>query len=209
MLARTTIGILIAAICVLSGCSKQVSNYPKIPADPDIPSEADESPKYKPIDRETIAAYEKLGAFSGGFEIRAFASLQFFAGKRGAAKRLPGFDLVPLNDGSLPKLPPVQVSFGIRFHNTKLTDRGVKKLKDLKNLIALGLYGTQVTDVGLTELTELKNLTTLSLGGTQVTDAGLKELKELKSLTMLDLSKHKGQWRWPEGTRGTQEPHPP
>ena len=51
----------------------------------------DEPPKWKPIDAETIAAYEKLGAEYGGIGVLEFGGLRFSPGNEAAAKGLPGF----------------------------------------------------------------------------------------------------------------------
>ena len=145
---------------------------------------------YKPVDSETIAAYEKLGAEYGGFVVDREGAFLFFSGKEEAANWLPGFRFQKtLDDGKLPKLPPVQVPFGLSFSwSTSITNAGLKELKDLKNLTTLYLYmQVRVTDAGLKELKEFKSLTTLDLAYMRVTDAGLKELKELKNLTHIGL----------------------
>ncbi len=175
-------------------------------------AKTDEPPNFKPIDPETIAAYEKLGAKFGGFYGDRFEFDHFVPGTTAAAKGLPGFYFDSLRDGMLPKLPPVQVSFGleIAIGSRAITDAGLKELRDLKNLTVLSFFGmkgavdglkhiknwiksnatfvgTTVTDAGIKELKNLRSLTTLRLDNTQVTDAGLKELKELKNLTALGL----------------------
>ena len=73
----------------------------------------DELPKYKPIDAETIAAYEKLGAKYGGLGENKYGFIEFSQTKDALAKRLPGFRISPSSKGILPKLPPVQVPFGL------------------------------------------------------------------------------------------------
>ncbi len=151
-----------------------------------VASRADEAPKYKPIDRETVAAYEKLGARYGGFEVRAFGRITFWPGKKSAAKWLPGFAIVPAKDGTLPKLPPVQVPFGLDLYSTEVTDTGLNELKGLKNLTLLQFAGN-VKDAGLKEVKELKYLTVLDLRSANVTDEGLKEISELKKLAILCL----------------------
>ena len=151
-----------------------------------VPCYSDEPPKYKPIDPEIIAAYEKLGAKYGSFEIDDLGTLKFSREKEMAKQRLPGFYLFSLDDGMLLKLPPVPVPFGLETF-AQLTDEELKELKHLKNLAALDLHSTKVTDAGLKELKDLTNLTSLDLDCTQITDAGLKELKDLKNLTGLNL----------------------
>jgi RNA polymerase sigma factor (sigma-70 family) len=145
----------------------------------------DDRPKADPIDDDTIAAYEKLGAVYGGLRM-APGGIVFEHGEEAAARYLPGFRFLSLPKGELPRrLPAVGVQFGLDFTLTHLKDAGLKELKDLKNLTLLDLYDTQVTDAGLKELKELKNLTSLNLRFSKVTDAGLKELKDLKNLTSL------------------------
>ncbi len=146
-----------------------------------------EPPKFKPIDAVTIAAYEKLGFHYCEFEVQPFGFIKSFPGEEETGKRLPGIQFLHLDDTLLPKLPPIEVPFGLSLGNTKVTDAGLKELKGLKNLTTLELMWTPVTDVGLKELKDLKNLESLSLSITQVTDAGMKELKDLKNLKSLFL----------------------
>ena len=159
-----------------------------LPAVP-IPDEA----KRGPIDPETIAAYEKLGAVYGGFDVSVYGYPEFFPGKEAATKRLPGFQFAKL-PAALPKLPPVQVSFGIYLGDGGLRSiwavelTGLNELKDLKNLDSLYLRHTKTSDAELKVLLDLPSLTKLDLSGTDVTDAGLKALKNLQNLTMLGLS---------------------
>jgi internalin A len=143
----------------------------------------DEPPKYKPIDPETIAAYEKLGGIHGGFELEDDVDCKLVPGKAADGKHLPGFQFVS-SDGPLPKLPPVNVPFGLYLGWTKLTDENLESLKNLENLTALILVGTQVTDEGLGKLKDLKNLRTLNLLCTKVTGTGLKDLKNLRTLIL-------------------------
>jgi hypothetical protein len=131
-----------------------------------------------PIDAETIADFEKLGAS------RALVS---FDRDADITKALRGFRFVELPEGKIPKLPQVKVPFGLDLSGTKLTDEGLKELKNHKNLNWLELKDTEVSDVGLKELKDLKNLIYLGLLHTKVTDAGLKELKDLDKLTHLNL----------------------
>jgi hypothetical protein len=67
----------------------------------------------EPIDKETIAAYEKLGAVYGGFEADEFGSVVFSAGAEVASEGLPGFRFIELPNGKLPRLPDVKVPFGL------------------------------------------------------------------------------------------------
>ena len=150
-------------------------------------AKADEPAKYKPIDPETVAAYEKLGAEYGEFEVTEFGAVTFSTGIDAAAKKLPGFCLAERPDRMLPKLPAVQVPFGLTLYDTGVKAEGLKELKDLKNLTTLVL-AKRMKDAGLKELKDLKNLTTLGIINTDVTDAGLKELKNLKKLVSLDLT---------------------
>jgi hypothetical protein len=152
---------------------------------------AEEQPKYKPIDPETIAAYEKCGGVYGGFEFSGFGGIGHSPGKEAATKSLPGFRFNSLSNGMIPKLPQVEVPFGLYFGFTAAEDAGLKELKNLKSLTTLQLFGTEVSDVGLKDLKDLKNLTTLGLAFTKVTDVGLKQLKDLQNLILLDLGNTK------------------
>jgi RNA polymerase sigma factor (sigma-70 family) len=145
-------------------------------------AKSDEPPKFKPIDPETIAAYEKLGAVYGAFDVSQ--TIRFMRGKSAAANQLPGFQVPSQRNGTLPKLPAVEVPFGLFVAN--VSDLGMKELKNHKNLASLRLVAT-VTDRGLEELADLKNLTSLDLGHTQVTDVGLKEVKDFTLLKFLSL----------------------
>ena len=86
-----------------------------------VSSRAGRAAKCKPIDPATIAAYEKLGAEYGGFEVTDFAHVDFLPGEEAAAKGLPGFNINKKRDANLPKLPPVRVSFGLCFGDTWAT----------------------------------------------------------------------------------------
>ena len=55
-----------------------------------------------------------------------------------------GFGTGKLPGGMLPKLPSVQVPFGLELFDKSLTDDALKRLRDLENLTALSLVGTQV-----------------------------------------------------------------
>jgi hypothetical protein len=187
-------GLGIASMQIMAGPQKPAigrakQSATKEAAKSNAKSNAEQPAKYKPIDPETIAAYEKLGAEYGGFDADLFADIVFLTGKEPAATRLQGFSFGRLRGGPFPKLPSggpfpklprVQVSFGLDLARMQVTDAGLKELKDFKSLIYLDLSGTQVTDTGLKELKDLKNLATLKLFHTQVSDAGLKELKDFK-----------------------------
>ncbi len=161
--------------------------------------------KFKPIDPETIGAYEKLGAHYGGFEISPIGrEVLFGLGKDVAAKNLPGFYLPSLpalpenpvgngvfHDGQVLKLPPVKVPFGLHLSGTHVTNAALERLVELNNLCTLNLDHTPVTDAGLRTLKGLSNLSELRLNFTQVTDAGLSELKALKNLSLLELGNTK------------------
>jgi RNA polymerase sigma factor (sigma-70 family) len=146
-------------------------------------AKANEPVKYKPIDPETIAAYEKLGGIHGGFELEDNVDCKLVPGKEADGKHLPGFQFVS-SDGSLPKLPPVNVPFGLYLGWRELTDKNLEELKSLENLTTLILIGAQVTDEGLRQLKDLKNLTTLNLLCTKVTGTGVRELKNLRTLIL-------------------------
>jgi hypothetical protein len=64
------------------------------------------------IHPETIAAYEKIRAAYGGFDVAIHAGVHFRAGKEAAAKGLPGFRFDSLPDGKVPELPSVQLHAG-------------------------------------------------------------------------------------------------
>jgi hypothetical protein len=101
-----------------------------------------QEPKYKSIDAETIAAYEKLGATYGGFRpIKPFVT-EFVAGEEAAAKGLPGFRLNLLVEYTIPKLPPVKVPFGLDLTIRTGADEGLKELKDHDTLTVLHLRGS-------------------------------------------------------------------
>jgi hypothetical protein len=173
---------------------------------------------YKAIDRDTVVAYEKLGATYITMGI-AIPPSQYDGYSEGAG--LPGFRF-----NSLPqsKLPEVSVPFGIVMttgHDgrTSVTDATMKDLSGLRNLTALYLHCDckQVTEAGLEKLAGLPNLNTLSvqggspfwpgggltlkglaalqnltaldLRGEEVTDAGLKEVARLKNISILDLTR--------------------
>jgi Leucine-rich repeat (LRR) protein len=153
----------------LSACNRGRQNQPKV---------------YKPIDHETVVAYEKLGAthITIGTATSPFQFRPYEAGTG-----LPGFRF-----DSLPqvKLPEVSVPFGIVLTDAggkKVADAALKELASLKNLTALHLLNPPVTDAGLKELAALPNLTTLSLSAMSVTEGGLKGLASLQNLTALNL----------------------
>ena len=154
-----------------------------------VPTLRADDPKTKSIDAGTISAYEKIGAKYGGFFVDKTGFLLFGAGEKAAGLWTPGFGFTEeLPGGKLPKLPPVDVPFGLIFVQSGLSDEGLKELKELKNLKFLNLTGTVVTNEGLKEMKNLKSLRALSLNGTRVTDEGMKELKELKNLASLNLN---------------------
>ena len=77
MFARTLFAILI------SGCFV-------------VPSNAEEPPKYKPIDPEIVAAYKKLGGEYGGFHVEKNGAVWFSPAKEGPVTRaarvcVPGY----------------------------------------------------------------------------------------------------------------------
>jgi hypothetical protein len=119
---------------------------------------------HAPIDDETIAAYEKLGAVYGGFMAggRIVGFLPFIPGAEGASKGVPGFWFIELPKDRLKNLPEVKVPFGLDFRR-------------------MNGSRTFVTDADLFDITTLKNLTMLGLERNHtVTDAGLKNLAPLK-----------------------------
>ena len=163
-------------------------------------------PERKRIDAATVAAYEKLGAEYGGWQIDSQHTFQLglkdpekgwpaFRFKTFPTAKLPEVD-VPfaldlaasdVMDAGLKELAPLKGLVLLNLRQTKVTDAGLKELTALKNLAALYLYSTKVTDAGVKELVQLKNLTLLDLDSTKVTDVGLKELTQLKKLTTLGL----------------------
>jgi hypothetical protein len=138
-----------------------------------LPLHADE-PKFKPIDAETVAAYKKLGAKFVKFDLverddrlqfGTIRSISFWPEGYANAEGLPGFSFRSPAEGTLSKLPPVNVPFGLSITDERMGDEGRSKLKDLKNLHLLDLGFTSVTDEGLKELKDLHCLTILSLSG--------------------------------------------
>jgi hypothetical protein len=144
----------------------------------------------EPIDRETVSAWEKLGAEYGGFRwfrTNEQADSVFTPSTNAAKEGLPGFQFSEPPKGGLGKLPIPAVPFGLAFPSTT-TDEDLKGIASSQQLTTLDLGYARVSDSGLKELASLKQLTKLNLAGTKVTDAGLKELANLKQLTKLDLS---------------------
>jgi len=161
-----------------------------------------QEPKYKSIDAETIAAYEKLGATYGGFRpIKPFVA-EFVAGEEAAKKGLPGFRLILLLDEGFPKLPATKVLFGLDLAIRKGADDGLKELKDHGTLTVLHLRGTYVPNLDseiADTMTKLREQSRKAPGllyrgdlfyryELWVTDAGLNEIKSIKNLTELSLS---------------------
>lgn len=147
----------------------------------------------KPIEPETIAAYEKLKATFGGFRSDSLTgeSNMFSPGKESAAKGLPGFQFRKV---TLTKLPSPTTPFGLELN--EVTDADLAALKGVQNCELLRISSKKVTNTGLKAIQGLNNLTTLSLDHCErITDAGLKEIKPLKELTTLEL----------DGTRVTKE----
>jgi hypothetical protein len=126
-----------------------------------VPSRADDSSSYKPIDPETVAAYKKLGAKFAVLDV--YPRVQSFPAKDSEPQQLPVFRLASRWDGTLPELPPVGVPFGLHLRGTNVKDAGLTELKNVKNLTALELGLTRVTDEGMKELKGLKNLASLYL----------------------------------------------
>ena len=145
------------------------------------------APAHRAITPETIAAYEKLGAEYGGFNVNRFGVIVFTTGQQAATHGLPAFRFGDVKHGKLIKFPAVPIPFGLDLGHPKVTDAQIKQLKNLTNLAMIDLFGAKITDEGLSEIKDLKGLTYLNLGDTQVTDRGLKELKNLTSITHLDL----------------------
>jgi hypothetical protein len=61
----------------------------------------DDGPKRGSIASDTIAAYEKLGAVYGGFDLTRDGQIVFRPGKEAAAKHLPGFCFSSVPEGGL------------------------------------------------------------------------------------------------------------
>jgi hypothetical protein len=136
---------------------------------------ADEPPKYKPIDRKTIEAYERLGAKHGYFTV-GYGWLRFSKAMEATIDGLPAFRfhvdyMQPADymqpdslqiDARLANLPSVDVPFGLVLPGPA-TDASLKHLHVHKNLTALSLRETQVTDAGLKDLKPFKNLEILDL----------------------------------------------
>ena len=165
----------------------------KAPGGPEPQPIKSAEPKYKPIDRATIAAYEKLGAKYSTLKVDEYGNVIY-----DAVDGLPGFTFERLPDE---KLPPVGVPFYLGCH--KAADGELKALNNLINLTHLELWYKQVTDTGLKELKGLNNLRWLSLLDTNVTDEGLKELRELHNLDSL-ISVNGGDRCGNEGAQGSQ-----
>lgn len=127
------------------------------------------------LDKKICADYAKLGA------------TQVWLPFKEPIGEYQGFRFEMLDEGRLPKLPIVNVPFGLDLHNTKLTDDGMKELKTHTRLVWLDLRKTSITDSGLKELKDLKRLFSLRLGETKVSDEGSKVLKEFSDLLYLDL----------------------
>jgi hypothetical protein len=142
-----------------------------------LPLQAEE-PKYKPIDADTIAVYEKLGAEYGGFKANEWGDIRFRPGAEAAANGLPGFRFGVL-EGNLPKLPAVKISFGLDLTLTEVGDEGLKQLKNLDNLVLLHIRGTIVrqTKVDLEQLKKnLEILKSLRRGDRELTVAERQQM---------------------------------
>lgn len=143
---------------------------------------------YKPIDPATVAAYEKLGATYGCFDIFRLESAGFMVLKPAPFGRLPGFHFKPDTLKKLPKqLPAVDVPFGLDLSYSKITHDDLAALENLNNLTMLNLMATKVTDPGFKHLAGLKNIELINLFGVKVGDDGLANLKDFKKLRILCL----------------------
>jgi hypothetical protein len=139
------------------------------------------------IDADTVANYEKLGFWYGGFKkIKHDIIPAFDRGLEEVEGALPGFRTKAGGYSSRSELPKVHVPFGLDF-SSRLSDDDAKNVARLNKLALLNLNNSFITDVGLKELTALKELTSLGLWNSKVTDAGLKEMAAFKELTSLDL----------------------
>jgi hypothetical protein len=93
----------------------------------------------KGIDADTIRSFEELGAVYGGFSMNKFGYVSFVPGTESASRGLPGFSLPsrreldkrvnPITVGSLPKLPIVNVPFGLDLFGTAVADEGLQQLE--------------------------------------------------------------------------------
>ncbi|MCE9567098.1 MAG: hypothetical protein K8U57_34275 [Planctomycetes bacterium] len=145
----------------------------------------DQSPQHKPIDKATIAAYEKLGGsyglmFRGEWDPRG---RRWFMGlPKDVPEGIPGliFETPP---GT--KYPDVDVPFSLMLFGPQIRNDRIKELAHLKNLTALRLWGTRVTAEGLKHLALLKNLTILELDPWTITDEYLRVLREIGLLHAL------------------------
>ena len=125
-----------------------------------------DKPRSKQIDPEIVATYEKLGAKYGSLSLqefgRGFGLLTFSQGRSNAERGFPSFGFGELPNGKLPKLPLVDVPFGLSLCDSKVTDAGLKELRGLKTIAKLDLAVQSFTDAGIKELKDLKNLTELN-----------------------------------------------
>ncbi len=122
---------------------------------------ADEPPKYKPIDAETIAAYRKIGGGYGGFSFDRFGAAKFTDGMKAAAAGLPGFAFDAPD--RLSKLPPVSVPFGLDLQYVEPPTGGLTNLEGMDNLALLDFTHAKLGDAELKHLRDLKKLTALYL----------------------------------------------
>ena len=147
-------------------------------------------PKYNPVDKATVAAYEKFRGAHYGVLIPSeykFHDREISDDDKDIANGgLPGFKF----SFGLPddKMPSITVPHGMSLRSTKMTDADLAKLKGGKNLVWLDLSGNdQFANAGLKELAGLKSLQSLDLGSTSMQDASLKDLQSLENLTTLIL----------------------
>lgn len=134
--------------------------------------------KYKPVDKATLEAFEKLRGCTAGVLVPTdafFKDRKFSYDEKEIAKGggLPAFSF----SFGLPdqNLPPVGVPHGIEIGLIG-ADADLAKLKAMKNLVWLDLFSAKVTDAGVKELAGLKSLQSINLGYAKVTDAGLKAI---------------------------------
>jgi len=130
------------------------------------PAQALSAQPEKGIDIGTVLAFQKLGAEYGGIIPNKFGYVSFVSGFEAAGQGLPGFLLPsreklnlrvdPIIYGRIPKLPQVDVPFGLDLYETAVADEGLRELAGQKKLIWLSLTQTRVTDGGMKHLKDLQ-----------------------------------------------------
>ena len=115
----------------------------------------EDAPVRKPVDPETIAAYQKLGA-PYGWLLQLELGVMFEKGNRAVDFGvMPAFSFKNRPPG---KLPDVNRPFGLEFQTETTMDVDLKELAGLRNLAYLHLRNVQVSDAGLRDLADSKSL---------------------------------------------------